>query len=182
MCATDGLLMAATDNATVLIDPLRFKSPWDGTGVHPAIAGIIPGLGDTQTFAGTLPGLNAISSGGKNTFVQTAPSIQVIGFATNAPYNVQALVDTPETELFEKLQKHRQVGSLFPARYRGETGVVNSAISPPVAEAHYFVLLRATGSAGPTINLALESLNWTGAPLRKRGFLFPPVQRSARKR
>jgi RHS repeat-associated protein len=171
----DGLLMAATDNATVLIDPLRFKTPWDGTGVHPAIAGVIPGLGDTQTFGGTLAGLNAISSGGKNTFVQTAPSIQVIGFATNAPFNVQAQVDTAEPELIEKLQKHHQVGSLFPARYRGETAIVTSAISPPVADAHYFVIVRAPGSAGATINLALESLNWTGVPLRKRGFLFPPV-------
>lgn len=171
----DGLLMAATDSATVLIDPLRFRAPWDGTGVHPAIAGVIPGLGDTQTFAGTLAGLNAISSGGKNTFVQTAPSIQVIGFTTNAPFNVEALVDMPEPELLEKVQKHHQVGSLFPARYRGETGVVSSAISPPLPEAHYFVLMRAPGSSGATINLALESLNWTGAPLRKRGFLFPPV-------
>ncbi|HEY6226275.1 MAG TPA: DUF6531 domain-containing protein, partial [Verrucomicrobiae bacterium] len=171
----DGLLMLATDNAVVLVDPTRFQAAWDGRGVHPAITGVVPHLGETQTFAGTLAGLNAISSGGRNTFVQSAPSIQIIHFPTNASFNVQALVDSPETNLNARLQSYRVPDALYPSRYRAETGIVASAISPPLAASHYFVLLRAPGSAGATINLALESLNWAGEPLRKRGFLFPPV-------
>lgn len=171
----DGLLMLATENSMILVDPTRFQAQWNGRGVHPSIAGVVPNLGETQTFAGTLAGLNAISSGGRNTFAQSAPSIQVVHFATNAPFNVQALVDSPETNLVARIQQYRIPDALYPSRYRGETGIVESAISPPLPQTHYFVLMRAPGSAGATINLALESLNWAGEPLRKRGFLFPAV-------
>jgi RHS repeat-associated protein len=39
----------------------------------------------------------------------------------------------------------------------------------------YHLLVNAPGGAGETIELGLESLDWAGQALRKKGLLFPPV-------
>ena len=67
------------------------------------------------------------------------------------------------------------VKTLFPARFRSEGGAVSS-LSPPDPKAHYHVLIHAPGSAGETLQIALESLNRSGFPLKNKGRNFPPVR------
>src|SRR5256885_7593799 len=47
--------------------------------------------------------------------------------------------------------------------------------SPPNLLTHYYVLVAAPGSAGASLDVALESLNESLSPLRNKGVGFPPV-------
>jgi RHS repeat-associated protein len=174
----DGLLMAATDKDILLLDPARFSSRLssDPAAAHPAIVGVIPGAGEAmRTFDGNLAGLNVVSLGGKNLVLQSAPTIEVVAFPNTTPFNPRDLVNTSITNIEARFNYLERPMTLPPARFKGEPGVVDSTISPPDGHNHFYVLVHAPGSAGDTIELALESLNWAGNPLPKKGFLFPPV-------
>src|SRR6185436_90202 len=144
--------------------------------VHPAIVGVIPGAGEgMRTFDGNLAGLNVVSLGGKNLVLQSAPSIEVVAFPETTPFNPRDLVNTSGTNIEARFRFLQRPTTLPPARIKGEPGVVESTISPPNGHNHFYALVHAPGSAGETIELALEGLNWAGNPLPKKGFLFPPV-------
>jgi RHS repeat-associated protein len=174
----DGILMAATANDILLLDPMRFLAPRssDTNAPHPAIVGVLPGAGDAmRTFDGTIEGLNVASFGGKNVVLQSAPTIEVVSFPETTPFNPRDLVNTVRTNIETRFSFLRYATVLPPAQYKGEPGITPSTISPPDAHNHFYVLVHAPGSAGESIELALESLNWAGQPLAKKGFLFPPV-------
>ena len=173
----DGLLMVATTSDVLLLDPAKFLLKAPESGVHPAIVGILPGMGESmRTFDGNLAGLNISAYGQNNHVFQSAPKLEFVSFPTNAPFAPSTLADRPSTNVESLLSGMLGVGDLWISRYRTETGLVRSTISPPLGLSHYYVLVHAPGSAGATIDLALESLNWAGQPMRKLGFLFPPVQ------
>lgn len=176
----DGLLMLATLKDILLLDPAKLAqtNASGGSGLHPAIVGVVPGAGTgTTSFGGAANGLYVFSQGGRNRVVQTAPALDFVRLPETAPFDPAALVTTRpgDEELADTLRALEFAPYLQPARFRGVTNVVESALDPPSPTSHYYVLVKAPGSAGPVIDLALESLNWTGTPLRKRGFLFPPV-------
>lgn len=172
----DGLLLAAAGENSLLIDPSKFRTPHQPGEQHPAIIGIIPGAGDSmRTFDGTLAGYNVVSSEGRNLLVQSTPTLQFVTAPTNFPFAPQTLTNLSRSALRAVLDGMSPVTDLWLSRFRGEPGVVPSTISPPLGITHYYVLAHVPGSAGSTIELSLESLNWGGQPLRKMGFLFPPV-------
>ena len=170
----DGMLLLATDKDVLILDPSKFRSPIGTDGIHPAIVGVIPDAGNAmRTFDGNLAGLNVISDGAKNQVLLGTPTLEFVAAPTNTPFIPANLVNN--TNLQSLLGAFTPVNDLWLSRYRGEPGIVPSTISPPLGVTHYYVLVHAPGSAGATIDLALESLNWSGQPLRKQGFLFPPV-------
>ena len=172
----DGLLIAAAGENSLLIDPAKFRAPHNPEDQHPAIVGIIPGAGDSmRTFDGTLAGYNVVSSDGRNLLIQSTPTLQFVTAPTNTPFIPHTLTNLSRTSLRAVLDGMSPVTDLWLSRYRGEPGVVPSTISPALGVTHYYVLAHVPGSAGATIELSLESLNWAGQPLRKMGFLFPPV-------
>ncbi len=174
----DGLLMAATDKDILLLDPARFYSKLssDPNAAHPAIVGVIPDAGETmRTFDGNLAGLHIVSSGGKNVVLQSAPTIEVVAFPETTPFNPRELVNTTRTNIEARFSFMQKVATLPPARFKGEPGVIDSTISPPDGHNHFYAIVHAPGSAGEFIELGIESLNWAGNPLPKKGFLFPPI-------
>lgn len=174
----DGLLMAATDKDILLLDPARFTSKLSShaDSAHPAIVGVIPDAGETmRTFDGNLAGLHIVSSGGKNIALQSAPTIEVVSFPETTPFNPRDLVNTTRTNIEARFSFMQRATTLPPARFKGEPGVIDSTISPPDGHHHFYALVHAPGSAGEFIELGIESLNWAGNPLTKKGFLFPPI-------
>lgn len=176
----DGLLMLATLQDILLLDPARLAqtNTFPGSGLHPAIVGVIPGAGTgSYSYAGGADGLYVFSQGGKNRVVQTAPALDFVLVPQEQPFDPEAWVasDPSDADLAERLRSLEFTSYLQPARFRGVTNVVASALAPPSPTSHYYVLVKAPGSAGSSIDLALESLSWAGVPLRKRGFLFPPA-------
>ncbi|HYG23695.1 MAG TPA: Ig-like domain-containing protein [Verrucomicrobiae bacterium] len=170
----DGMLLLATEKDILIIDPAWFRSPIGQDGVHPAVVGVLPGAGNgVRTFDGTLAGLNIISDESNNRLLLGSPTLQFVSAPTNTPFAPADLVNHPNLQ--SVLAGFAPAADLWLSRYRGEPGVVPSTLSPALGVTHYYVVVHAPGSAGETIDLALESLNWAGQPLRKQGFLFPPV-------
>ncbi|PYS47430.1 MAG: hypothetical protein DMG13_27965, partial [Acidobacteria bacterium] len=171
----DGLLLLATLQDVLLVDPTKLGAPMINNGPHPALVGVLPNAGSGSfTYFGSASGLNAVNQGGKNRVIQIAPAIDFISFPNLAPFVPSNWVDLAEDEIRSRLDGLEIPPVLIPSRFRSG-GCASSTLDPPESVSHYYVLMRCPGSAGATIDLALESLNWSQEPLRKRGFLFPPV-------
>ncbi len=171
-------LALATTRDLILLDPFKFfQSTAGGTeALHPAIVGIIPGAGrGAQTMSATFSGYVLGSQGGRNEAFFFSPSLQFVGFpTTGGVVRPETLVDHPDliSLVFSNVVSP---GALFPARFRTEGGAV-STLSPAQATDHYHVVIQAPGAAGPTIQVALESLNRSGHPLKNKGLNFPAVR------
>jgi RHS repeat-associated protein len=174
----DGLITVAGDRLTYLLDPSQFHLPLRLDGSHPALVGTVEGLGGyARRFDSALHGYHvAAEVGGKAQVVQTAPLLSFVGFPGRTPVSPATLVGRGDAELDALLGVSESRQFLLPARLR-EAGDCGAALLVTNLDprTHHYVLAYAPGGAGPTIELALESLNWAGYPLRKRGFLFPPV-------
>ncbi len=180
----DGLLMVATTSDMLLLDPSRLTAsmPQGGT-IHPSFVGMIPGLGSgARSFGGSTYGLHVVSLGGQNVVKQTSPRISFVAVPEPiGPDNPEAfhpddIRDDPQ-KVASALSKMRRMEALPPARFRpNEDCDIASTISPPSPSVHYYVLVEAPGSAGDTIELALETLNESGYPNRNKGRGFPAVR------
>jgi RHS repeat-associated protein len=174
----DGMLLLATTRDIILIDPARFGEsmlPYPGAQ-HPSIAGRIAGAGSgARTFGSLRAGLTVSSLASRNGIIQTAPALEIISLPGTAPFSPVSLVDTNAEDLQRLLASATVESELLPSRYRDEGGIATSSLTPPQYQTHYYVLVHAPGSAGPTIELGLQSLNWAGNALFSKGFLFPPV-------
>ena len=172
----DGLLVVASDAHSFLIDPAKFNAS-PTSGVHPALVGVLPGLGGgANTFDSTELGVHVTAGpDGKATVLQTAPKMRYVSFPSVAPFSPASLIGKSDSELADRLAKASPQDFLLPSRFRGLDGCSVGTITNLDPITHYYVLIEAPGGAGPTLDLALESLNRSGNPLRKRGFLFPPV-------
>ncbi len=178
--AAGGLLALATSEQVFLLDPMRLLEPIGANGDHPAVLSRIKGVGSGSfSTAATDFGLYGSNSGTKNVLAQGAPIITFVASVdTNAVLTAATLDGSAEAgqRAFDKL---RAVSSIVPGRFRGVTNngqvIVESTLSPPQSQVHYYVLVFAPGGAGPQITLALESLNTSGHPLRNKGSGFPLV-------
>ena len=172
----DGKLLLATSRDVLVLDPRKLLDPAQAGAAQPSIVGILPDAGSgAHTFSGSISGLNVVSLGGKNSIFLTPPRLDFVSFEDTPPFLANTLVGQNDA-LREKFAKMVFTGSLVPARFRTETGVAESTLSPPKPNGHYYVLVHAPGSAGETIPLSLESLNAAGEPLRNKGLGFPPVR------
>jgi RHS repeat-associated protein len=174
----DGKLLLATTRDLLLLDPRKFalSAPTNSLQSHPAIVGMVRGAGlGAQRIASSPAGLTLASLGNLNQVFSSGPSIQVVEFqdVTNV-FAIEQLVNNSAL-LDELLPKANPVQQLYPARFRAETGAP-STLSPPRPEGHYYLLVHASGGAGDSIELALESLNRSGHPLRNKGRGFPAVR------
>ena len=172
----DGLLMLALSRDVLLLDPKRFSAALNGSdSPQSAFVGIIPNAGvGAKTFAGSQTGLTVTSLGSRNQIVQSAPTLKVVSFPDVTPFAPSTMTATNDDGVEALLEKSIEQPFLMPSRFR-TAGCTSSSLEPPQAQNHYYVLVQAPGGAGPTIELALESLNWEGHPLTRKGFLFPPV-------
>src|SRR4029079_1612945 len=112
-----------------------------------------------RTLVQGLDGVNLVSLGARTQLVQTAPRLRFVNFPLNGSLvNPATLVDQPALvqAAFAKMAELRGVPI---ARFKGSQGVVNSSLNPASPQDHYHVLVDAPGGAGPTIRIALESLN-----------------------
>lgn len=171
----DGVFLLATPRDVILIDLARLGTSTTNSGPHPAVIGILPGAGSGSfTYFGSASGLNAVNQGGKNRVIQTAPTIDFVSFPRLAPFVPSNWVELAEGEVQSRLDGLEIPPVLIPSRFRSGS-CASSTLDPPQSVSHYYVLLRCPGSAGASMDLSLESLNWAQEPLRNRGFLFPPV-------
>lgn len=172
----DGMLLLATDRDLLILNPSRLHLPVPPNGLHPAIVGIIPGAGEgARTFGDSGAGFFVTSSGGKNVLVQSAPRLQFVYFPTVAPFVPDTLASLPTEQVVARLLQAESTTFLQPARLRTVGDCATTTLRDPKPESHFYVLVRAPGGAGASIDLALESLNWAAQPLRPRGLLFAPV-------
>lgn len=173
----DGLILVASDTNSFLIDPTRFGMTATNGGPHPALLGIVPGVGGmSRGIASTASGVNVSPRMPElGVAVQTAPTLSFVYFPTNRPFLASQLAALPEATIDERLGRAVEVGTLQPARYRGESNVVMSSITNLAPQVHYYVMVRAPGGGGRAIDLAMESLNWAGHPNAVRGLRFPPA-------
>jgi RHS repeat-associated protein len=177
----DGMLLLATSQDVLLVDPRRLADPMPtssviGALIHPALVGAIPGMGSgARTFDGISAGLTVVSLGGKNLVRQTAPRLFFAAFPHTKPFSPTSIQNN-QSKLDTALSDMALPIGLPVARFRTIQGYVDATLSPPSPLFHYYVLVLAPGSAGDTIDLTLESLNESGFPLRNKGIGFPPVR------
>jgi RHS repeat-associated protein len=170
----DGLLMLATRSDLLLLDPAKFAETSDAG--HPALVGFIPNAGSgAHHYFGTIHGLHGRNQGGTGRIFQMAPRLRFVCFPDLQPFQASQWGVLSEQELASRMKSAVMRDDLAPSRYRDEEKTGPSALLPPNPETHYYVMVFAPGSAGETIELALQSLNWAGAELGNKGFLFPPV-------
>ena len=164
----DGLLMLALSRDVLLLDPKRFSSVLNGSNSPQwAVVGVIPNAGvGARTFASSQTGLTVTSLGSRNQVIQSAPVLQVVSFTNVAPFSPATLSMTNDDAVKALLESSIEQGFLQPSHFRTDSCETQNL---------YYVLVQAPGGAGPTIELALESLNWAGHPLTEKGFLFPPI-------
>lgn len=185
----DGLLAVANMTNVVLIDPAKFGSTWTN-GVHPALIGVLPGIGGSgRTFDSKPDGLGASPEVGDYgtpprgvpVISMGPPTMDVVNLVGVEPFMPSTLAAGPATNAVAKLDRAFVVDFVAPGRFRGDdslaaAGITNlSTVSNLAPRVHHYVRVRAPGGAGQFIDLAAEALNEAGEPLRKRGFLFPPV-------
>ncbi len=177
---TSGMLVLATSQHMFLLDPGNFLSPNSAGGMHPAVIAKISGAGSGSVSPATTEfGLFASNLGSKQALVQTSPLILFVSSVdTNSIIQPNGLSGNPANAqaAFNKL---RVANELLPGTFlnitNNGTGVVSSTLSPPRSQVHHHVMVFAPGSAGDQIQVALESLNSSGHPLRNKGAGFPPV-------
>jgi RHS repeat-associated protein len=175
----DGMLLLAGDRDVVILDPTKFNlpPPTNAHALHPAIAGVIPGAGGSmRTFAGTAGGFNLANDGTRNTLSLSAPQFRFVSFPSVVPFKPEDLIALGSAKVEETLGKAQFDEELHVARLKDSGAESPSTLNPPHQSVHYYTLISAPGSAGQTIDIALESLNRSGYPLKNRGFLFPPVR------
>lgn len=186
---TDGTLLVAGETNAFILDPDRFGAAMlDSNKVGHTIVGMIPGTGgDALTFSSSASGVVVSGRVPKRpAYVETPPLIEIVTFPDVDPFVPKEWLDTltPDTvasNVLKRLDGREQAAALRLARFRKEEGYCLSTLaditSSGARSVHYYVLVRTMGvdPARDYIDLALESLNWAGAPLKKRGFLFPPV-------
>ena len=173
----DGLLRVATSNHILLVDPDRLTLPVAEDRPHPALVGFIPNVGSgNYTLDGNVAGLNAVALGGNNRVVQTAPWINFVSLSGIGEVIHPVTLLNDQNRIRDVISRVQIVESMMPARFKTVPNVIQSSLDPPQPEVHYYVFVSAPGSTGETINLALESLNGSGFPLRNKGFGFPPVR------
>jgi RHS repeat-associated protein len=170
----DGLLMLATRRDVLLLDPSRFAET--NAIAHPALVGFIPNAGSgSHHFFGTLHGLHGQTQGGTGRIIQLAPRLRFLRFPELEPFQASEWAAFGEGELASRMRAAEGVDDLWASSYRDEEMTGQSDLLPPDPASHYYVMVLAPGSAGKTIELALQSLIWSGRELPNQGFLFPPV-------
>lgn len=189
---SDGLLALASDKTTFLIDPARFgKAISEPEMAQQVVVGTIPGIGATGWSFGLSAQGQMVSARGemvrtrapvKPNYVTMPPLFEFVTFPKVDPFPTESWVGSATVEeIVDRLSERETAQSLRLARYEKEEGYCESTLKNPADSAtravHYYVLVKANGvdPSKDHIDLALESLNWAAAPLRKRGFLFPPV-------
>ncbi len=181
----DGLIAWATTTSLLLLDPSKLAQPTltDGSP-HPAIVSILPnaGSGNITLASGSAVGIQAVNLGDRHEIVQVPPQLSFVSLLdqTNllAPSQLVDQINLINARLGADLENVVVETQLEPARVRTEGGATNS-LDPPLPSAHYYVLVRAPGGdvgSGATMELALESLNRAGHPLKNKGDDFPPVR------
>jgi RHS repeat-associated protein len=172
----DGLLMLATTNDVVLVDPLRVAEPPPAQGEHPALVSTIQGAGSGQrTIGGIAAGFQLVNLGAKTEVVQAAPQLSFVRVPGVTPFEPEDLASDDALRA-QVLAGAERVGAVFPSRVTASAGVA-SDLDPPSPLTHYYVRVDAPGSAGGfsgTLEIALESLDAGGEPLRNLGFLYAP--------
>ena len=144
----DGLLVLATLQEAILIDPRKFADPFDPASptLHPAIVGFLPSAGSgSYSYFSSICGLAGVNQGGNNRVVQTAPTLQFIKFPNQAPFDPSTWAALPEPELLTKLSEAQPAEDLRLSRFQDEPGIVESTLTPPSPDAHYYVLVHAPG-------------------------------------
>jgi RHS repeat-associated protein len=171
----DGLIQVATGAHLVLLDPTRLSLPnAPNEGLHPAVVSVLPRAGTSGiTFGANDAGVTVVALGGRNEVIQSAPRLSFVWF-TNAVFNpVQAL--PPAAQVRSLVDSARETALLEPALVTREGSPTND-FNPPLPAVHYYVLVRAPGGIGSTLDLGLESLNRAGLPCANRGRGFAPVR------
>lgn len=202
---SDGMLLLATgqDGAgreLLLIDPKRFGAKAPAQGVtHPAILGVYSGMGASSWHIGMSDsGELATADAGKATLLRTLPTFEFVDFVdhgsllnpqelvlkrpTGAVYSDEGTITGEWSSYFDALQSMETLFEkkvvrkvLTQARVHKIEGVTEDDLGDRKVDAHHYVLVTAPGGLGETIDIALESLNWRGQPLRPLGSPFPPV-------
>lgn len=173
----DGTALVAGETNAFIVDLRRLSQPPAADGSHPALVGILPGVGGSARSFGGLPSGLHVSArvDGRAILAQTAPRLEFVAFPGQTPFVPANLAQQPDDTVAALLAGRVVPEFLPPAAKETVPGVITSGLTPPSPTRHFYVLIEAPGGAGPALDLALESLNAAGVPLRKRGLLFPPV-------
>lgn len=173
----DGLLAVMGERSAYLVDPRRFTDAPGVDGRHPALVGTVEGWGGSARLFDALPsGLHVTADAeGQARLIQTAPTLAFVGWSGGALVDPAALAGRPAADVEGLLDSVERRSFLRPAWLRGARACDPGRAEDLDPANHHYVLVQAPGGAGPTLELALESTGWSGYPLRKRGFLFPPV-------
>lgn len=174
----DGLLALSTWSSLVLLDPSLLAEPvrLETASLHPAIVAVLPTTGvGSYSYHVDSSGLVMFNQGGINRVVQMAPTIEFVLAPDHAPFHPSTWTSLPEAEKASRISQLIPVNALRLSRFQAVPGIIDSTLNPPSPQTHYYVRVHAPGSAGSSIELAIESLDAAGQPLRLRGPLFPPV-------
>src|SRR5204863_9140639 len=127
----------------VILDPTKFNvaMPTNAHALHPAIAGVIPGAGESmRTFAGTAAGFNLANDGTKNTISLSAPQFRFVSFPSVAPFEPEELIALGAAKVEETLHKVQFDEELHVARFKDSGAQSPSTLSPPHDSVHYYTL------------------------------------------
>jgi RHS repeat-associated protein len=175
---SDGfLLLAGAENLLVLNPSQLLVQNVPPGQLHPAIVDVIVGAGSaTRSFGATGYGVYAVADGGLGEVIESPPVLQFVNVPTIL-VNPTVLAGFGIADVNQMLTGLRSLGGLPPANVKTNLTLnITSDLNPPNPALHYYVLVSAPGSSGPTIELGLEALNSAGRPLSNRGPGYAPVR------
>ena len=163
----DGRIILSTPEDFILLDANLLSQPQPPASLHPSILGIVPKAGSgNSAFTLSGSGLGVSTLRGRSVVTQVAPGIQIVTGTSPVIDSSHAVNDPARLEEIGFFRKPLALTVADPATLQ---------LSPPKPEAHYYVLVEAPGSAGPEIQLMIESLDHMGEPLARDPGADPPA-------
>lgn len=143
----------------------------------PSIVGSVA-LGSVGRYLGVSDAFFVGLSGGSIKVQPRAPRIAMVRFPAHAVLDTSTIAGMADPDQFAKQLLDGMVEEFFlmPSPLRGFGPSFPSSLAmPPPPSFHYYVLVRASGSLGPQVKLAIEGTDRHGQRLAPQGIVSPPV-------
>jgi RHS repeat-associated protein len=160
----DEYVVGTRDGVYVLQRSLM-SLPLDTASVSPAVVERHEGVIFGRTFGAT--DLEIVSSNGSQArMINRPPRIRVVQFASRPVISAESLLQAGEEKIRDYLNQAEESPFLLPVAYdpcnTNSISSLGEKGGTPNPAVHHYALIRANGMAGPTLNVSVESLDFTG--------------------
>lgn len=171
---TDEYLIG-TSNGIFALDRGRMTKPFEDGEISPAVVGVFEGSVFGKEMGATDLEI-ATAGGGGARMINRAPRLRVVQFPTREVTAAEDLLSLEPEERESHVAAQVELPFLMPIFFDPcDTNAPNPLASPANPALHHYVLVRASGTSGATLQVSLESLNQFGRLNAAPGKDFGPV-------